>query len=172
MDKLSFQPASEADIPVITDVLTDATQYKLKHADSSWGTEGWFQHEIQERMDDGNLFYLVKLNDEVVGTASLSWQDERNWGKQPDNAGYLHQLAVKDGYHGQNLGSQIIDRLGAEVLSNGRQFLRLDCNAQNAELCAYYEKLGFEQVGTNTRPDNELGTYQSALYERPVQITG
>jgi ribosomal protein S18 acetylase RimI-like enzyme len=169
MEKLEFSTAQQSDIPAITGVLTDATQYKLEQGDTSWGDEGWFHHEIQERMDDGSTFYLVKQGDEMIGTVSLSWQDERNWGDRPNDAGYMHQLAVKDGHHGNDLGGRIMDWLAKEAKKENRQFLRLDCDANNEGLCSYYEEHGFVRVGTNSRQDNEMGTYEAALYERPVR---
>lgn len=168
MDKLTFANAQENDIPVITEILSDATEYKVQHGDTSWGHEGWGSEEIQERMKNGNTFFLVKQGDEVVGTVSLGWSDKRNWGERPEDAGYMHQLAIKDGFRGQNLGSQVIDWLADKVTEKDRKFLRLDCDANNAKLCAYYEQQGFTKIGTNSRPDAEVGDYEAALYERPV----
>lgn len=168
MEALDFSPAQESDIPAITGVLTDAIQYKVAQGDTSWGDEGWFHHEIQERIDDGSTFYLVKQGDEVIGTVSLSWQDERNWGDRDGEAGYIHQLAVKHGHHGKDIGGKIMDWLATEAEKAGKQFLRLDCDVNNERLCKYYEKHGFVQVGTSKRPDNEMGTYEAALYERKL----
>jgi ribosomal protein S18 acetylase RimI-like enzyme len=168
MERLTFDTAQESDIPDITGVLTNATQYKLAQGDTSWGEGGWLPHEIKERMDDGSTFYLVKIKDEVVGTVSLAWHDDRNWGDRPGDAGYMHQLAVKEGYHGRGIGGQINDWLAEEVAKANKQFLRLDCDAHNAGLCTFYERQGFVRVGTHTRPDNEMGSYEAALYERAI----
>jgi hypothetical protein len=46
----------------------------------------------------------------------------------------------------------------------------LDCEAKNTDLCSYYEKLGFVQVGT--KPVSEYGNYVAALYERLVGALG
>jgi ribosomal protein S18 acetylase RimI-like enzyme len=112
--------------------------------------------------------FITKQGGVIVATVSLGWEDVRNWGIKPSDAGYMHQLAVKGGHRGKNLGGQIINWLADKVAQEGRQFLRLDCDTNNAELCAYYEDQGFTKVGTQSRPDNELGEYKMALYERSV----
>jgi ribosomal protein S18 acetylase RimI-like enzyme len=113
-----------------------------------------------------SLVYLVKLDGETVGTVSLQWEDERNWGPQPPIAGYMHRLAIKDGFHGQSIGKRVVDWAAFQVAENGREFLRLDCEASNTHLCGYYESLGFRQVGT--RPVSEYGNYVAALYQKRV----
>ncbi len=165
MSELSFTPAQENDLPILVDVLSDATQHKLRHGDMVWGNEGWTEEEVQDAMTE-SLMYLVKQDREVIGTVSLQWDDEINWGPQPPIAGYMHRLAVKDGHHGQNIGKRIVDWAGEQTLSNGRSYLRLDCEASNTDLCTYYENLGFTQLGTRSVPKYE--DYVAALFEKPL----
>jgi len=165
MSELSFSPANQEDVPLLTGILTDATMYKLDLGDQIWGTEGWTEEEVQGAMTESTI-YLVREGSEVIGTVSLQWDDERNWGEQPPVAGYLHRLAIREGFHGQGLGERIVDWAAKRVAEKDRQFLRLDCEETNAELCGYYKKLGFVQVGT--RPVPEYSNYVAALFEKPV----
>jgi ribosomal protein S18 acetylase RimI-like enzyme len=165
MSELTFNAAGEQDVPIIVDLLSDATKYKLSLGDEVWGNKGWFDHEVRDDMKDSTV-YLIKQNNEVVATVALQWNDERNWGPQPPVAGYMHRMAVKDGFHGQGLGAQIVVWAKQQAAEHGRQYLRLDCEAANSQLCAYYEKLGFVQIGT--RPVPEYGDYVAALFEQPV----
>lgn len=165
METLSFEPAGQDDAELVSQILTDATRYKNQLGDTMWGDEGWSVDEVLESMSESTM-YIIKQGDEVVATASLQWEDERNWGEQPPVAGYMHRLAVRNDFHGQGLGETITDWISAQVAKEGRQYLRLDCEESNTELCAYYEKLGFVKVGT--RPVPEYGDYAAALYQRPV----
>jgi ribosomal protein S18 acetylase RimI-like enzyme len=165
MSELSFAPAHQEDVPVIVDILTDANQYKLQLGDEIWGTEGWSKEEVADEMTKGTM-YLVKHEGEVIGTVLLQWEDEINWGPQPPVAGYMHRLAVKEGYRGQNLGEKIVGFAEEQTARHGREFLRLDCEAANADLCAYYEGLGFERVATIEAPGYD--DYTAALYEKRV----
>ncbi len=97
--QVDITQATEADIPVIANILTEAKDYKVAHGDTVWGTASWTNDEVQERMTNSTA-YLVRLGEEVVGTVSLQWDDELNWGPQPQVAGYMHRLAIKNSFHG------------------------------------------------------------------------
>jgi hypothetical protein len=51
-----------------------------------------------------------------------------------------------------------------KVSGLNRRFLRLDCGAHNAKLCAYYKSLGFVRVGLYS--ELEPGGYVWSLYEK------
>jgi ribosomal protein S18 acetylase RimI-like enzyme len=161
---LRITKATDGDIQLIAGILTEATHYKLDHGDEAWGSEPFSDKEIQAMLAGGSV-YVVYMGDDPVGTVSLKWEDDRIWGDQQPNAAYLHRLAIKDGLHGRHLGEKIIDWTLTEAAKNGRQFLRLDCEAKNTELCAYYEKQGFIRVRTRKIPNT---SYEAALYERKI----
>lgn len=166
MQTLSYSEASAEDMPVISEILKDATQRKLGYDDTVWGNEGWSDEEIQDSMDESTM-YIVHSGEQVVGTVSLQWEDARSWGEQPPIAGYLHRLAIKDAYKGQGLGDAVVDWAAQQTLGKDRHLLRLDCEEGNTQLCAYYEKLGFVKVGT--KPIPEYGDYVAALYEKIIE---
>lgn len=165
MSEINIDTAQEEDAAVIAEVLSDASEYKLSLGDIVWGKDGWSEQEVKDYMSE-SIFYLVKQDGQIIGTVSLQWDDERNWGAQPPVAGYLHRLAIKDGYRGQNIGKKVIDWAESQVAERGRHYLRLDCEEKNTKLCSYYEDLGFQKVGT--RPVSEYGDYVAALFEKPV----
>jgi ribosomal protein S18 acetylase RimI-like enzyme len=163
----SFQ-ATEKDIPVLAAILTEANQYKLDREDRAWGTEPFSEEEVKHYMANSTT-YVVYLGAEPVGTFALRWDDERIWGEQPSDAGYLHRLAIKQVAHGQNLGEQIIAMAEQEVSKNNRQYLRLDCAEENKKLCAYYEKRGFIKVGRKEVISQGI-KYIAALYEKRIEL--
>ncbi len=162
---MKFIPAHKEDESLVAEILTDGTQYKAKLGDMAWGDEGWSEEEVQDAMLESTV-YLIQQDEETIGTVSLQWDDTRNWGEQPPVAGYMHRLAIKDGFHNQGIGKLAVDWVAEQVAGRGRSLIRLDCEAKNTDLCSYYEKLGFVQVGT--RPVPEYGDYVAALYERSV----
>ena len=164
MNNLSLSIARDSELKKIAAVLTEATNYKLKRSDMIWGKESFTETEVLEMMHHSTVF-VAKKDKEIIGVVSLQWEDERIWGGQPPTAGYVHRLAVKDSFHGKNVGKQIIHELAKYVLENGRSILRLDCEANNFSLCKYYEKLGFNKVGTIQIKTNN---YNVALYERLI----
>ena len=161
---LEVKKAKTSDALLVAKILAEATKYKLDHQDSSWGSETFTIEEIKHYMKTSTV-YVVFLNAEAVATFALQWEDEQIWGPQPPNAGYLHRLAIKDGFHGQELGKNIINWVLGEVAKNDRLFLRLDCNASNTKLCDYYKNLGFVEVTRTKLPSKTTFT---VLYEKPI----
>lgn len=166
-DVLTVKLAGTEDAEALAEILTSGVNNKVAHGDMAWGTEPYTAEELRERVAKGRT-YIAKLGDEPVGTFALLWEDERVWGEQPPVAGYLHQLAVKDGYRGMHLGRRLLDWAGHYVAQSGRQLLRIDFPPDNVGLKTYYEKLGFKWI-----KDSEVSTphttYSAALYERPAQ---
>ena len=164
---LTFAIATQADIPVLAKILTAAYHYKLKHQDASWGSEQsdvFTEKEVAHQLTLG-VTYLARLDSRPVATFMLQWEDPDVWGQQPPDAGYLHRLAVSADQHGQKLGQQLIEHAAQVVRANHRQFLRLDCIADNTDLCAYYEQRGFQLIETR---QTLVNPHLSALYQRSV----
>ena len=165
MKGLKIIPATRSDTHLIAAILSEATKHKLAHDDNAWGTEEFTAEEIEEQIAHSST-YLVYLYDELVGTVALQWADEQNWGPQPPDAGYMHRLAVRHGRHGQDIGKAIIEWARKEVTGKNRSFLRLDCDARNKSLCAYYEDQGFIRVSSKQLAHH--GEYIAGLYQRSV----
>lgn len=161
----NVQPATHTDATELTAILNDALQQKIKHGDMVWGTTPYQIDDAEHRIEGGNT-YIAYLDNEAVGTAILLWEDPGMWGEQPPIAGYIHGLAVKDGFYGQKIGARILDWAADKVSHQGRQLLRLDCPATNEGLCTYYEKLGFRKVAVKPNPMHAGET--TAYFERTV----
>jgi len=163
--KLEIRKADLEDTLALMEILTAAVAYKQQHHDDSWGSEPFSEREVRGLIKAGSM-YVALADDEVAATFALSEDDERIWGPQPPVALHIHRLAVKGSYHGHDVGSKLLEWALGEVKRQGRQFLRLDCDARNKELCTYYEKHGFKQVGEKLLPSER--DYYANLYERPV----
>ncbi|WGS52743.1 GNAT family N-acetyltransferase [Paraburkholderia sp. D15] len=158
--------AATEHVTALTHILNHAIDYKLQQGDSAWGRSGWTEAGVQQSINRGEM-YVIEQDGLCAATMSLSWQDEKYWGIQEPVAGYVHRLAVRDGYHGSGIGRFAIDWCLNQVIARNRRALRLDCDVKNAKLCAHYESLGFVRVAT--RPIPELGNYVASLYEKAVR---
>jgi ribosomal protein S18 acetylase RimI-like enzyme len=166
MTRRTIHRAAAEDIPALAQILNDALAYKLRHGDSAWGRKGWTDTGVQQSLGQSEV-YVIEQDGRSVATMSLSWQDEKYWGTQDPVAGYVHRVAVRDGFHGLGLGSFAIDWCATQVSARNRPCLRLDCDQRNTKLCAYYEALGFARAAT--RPMPALGDYVASLYEKPAR---
>lgn len=158
-------PDTPASAFYVAQILNEARAYKESRGDLSWGLEEFTIDEVQPCVQSGKT-YLARQNGEFVGTAVFTWSDVRIWGREhgrDESAGYLHRLAIKDGFRGQGIGEQIIGWAEDQVREADRDYLRLDCSSGNKRLRAFYESLGFTAFN-----EGRLATAQSVLYQKRV----
>ncbi len=165
-ETISVELAKPDDAPQLAEILNQSAKYKLAHGDDAWISAPFTVEEISKHINEGNT-YSARLGDTIVGTLMLLWKDEMVWGKQPSTAGYIHLLAVRDEYHGHNLGGQLLDWAGEKAKANGKKALRIDLSPKNNGLRAYYEKQGFTWV-ENKEVHAPHATYVAALFEKPI----
>ncbi len=107
--------------------------------------------------------YLASKKDVTVGTLTIQHSDKETWGEMSDDAGYIHQMAIRREYKGKGLGLQLLHWAEQRIISYGKKYIRLDCGSKNAKLCAYYEKAGYvfqRKVATKYRGGTDrISTY-------------
>lgn len=118
---------------------------------------------VTDGVEKGEFYFVENETNEVMAMFRLQEQDLTYWGEQDREARYIHSLVVRPQFAGQKLGEQIVERIAQQVLEEEVKLLRLDCEARNPQLCAYYEKQGFKKVGEKGLP---ITTYN--LYEREL----
>ncbi|WP_081078513.1 bifunctional GNAT family N-acetyltransferase/NUDIX hydrolase [Burkholderia territorii] len=164
----SIRRATAHDVPILKQVRNDAHAKKVSYRDYAWGKDGdgfsenWVRNNVSQKE-----VYVVELEGTVVATFSLVLDEDRHWGEQEPIAGYVHGLSVREGFNGRGLGSFMLDWCGNKISALNRQFVRLDCAAENTRLCAYYESLGFISAGRYVEPG--AGGYVWSLYEKAAK---
>jgi ribosomal protein S18 acetylase RimI-like enzyme len=163
--ELDVRRAGRGDVDEIVDVLSEAARWLLARGVRQWPDP--FPRERVAVLVERGDFYLASLGGETVGTLALMWNDPAFWGERPADAGYVHALALRRKWAGRGLGARLLDWAGERIAASGREYLRLDCRAENAALRRYYERLGFEPRGEVSVDD-----FSSALYERRCGPSG
>jgi GNAT superfamily N-acetyltransferase len=156
---LEVRRAGRDDVDEIVDVLSEAARWLIARGIRQWPDP--FPRERVAALVERGDFYLARLGGATVGTLALMWSDPTFWGERPPDAGYVHALAMRRAWAGRGLGGRLLDWAAERVAVAGREYLRLDCLAGNAELRRYYERRGFEPRG-----DVAVDDFTSALYER------
>jgi ribosomal protein S18 acetylase RimI-like enzyme len=96
---------------------------------------------------NNDSFFLIIVDNSIVGIFSLSDQDHKYWGKSVEKSKYLHSLAVLPHYKSKQFGKHVIDLLKLDLKEKNYTFLRLDCISSNKKLKLYYLNQGFNEVG-------------------------
>jgi len=64
------------------------------------GAESFSRRRIAAKIGRGQM-YLARLSGQTFGTFALQWSDEEVWGDVPEDAGYVHGLAIRRRFAGE-----------------------------------------------------------------------
>lgn len=157
-----MEQARAADVDAVLAILAGAGEWLTAKGIDQWGPGRFSRERGVEAIGRGEV-YIASLEEEIVGTLRLQWSDESVWGVRPDDAGYVHALAVGRAYAGNKVGEGLLRWAEEQVAAAGRHFLRLDCMAANSALRDYYLRAGFTCVGEACKYG-----WAAALFEREV----
>jgi ribosomal protein S18 acetylase RimI-like enzyme len=105
-----------------------------------WITLGMSMDHLTNTLNDPlNEVYAAYVKDEIVGTMVI----------QPKGAfsGYLKSIAVKTDWRGRKLGEQMMAFIEKEIFSTCAN-LFLCVSSFNSDAQRFYDKLGYEKIGT------------------------
>lgn len=147
----------------------------LKHASEKLEGKGikqwdYWQNPPQEKIDwvnagfkAGEFYFIKNEENDTLGIVRMLDEDQLYWGRQTEKAKYIHSLVVHEDFAGLAIGKQVVQMIEQVARNTGCDFLRLDCDASNPKLCAYYTKQEFKKVGEKKLP---LGIYN--LYQKEI----
>jgi ribosomal protein S18 acetylase RimI-like enzyme len=163
-------PAQLADLEEVADILEEARQWLI----SRGITDQWRHPAPPESIAwsiENHTTYLAYREGKAIATFTLQASDEATWGAVQEEALYLHGLAVRRAFAGQQIGERLL-QLAAEISrAAGKPYLRLDCWAGNEVLSRYYERAGFEYRGTKRWPSTGEGPDMGVnLFERKLVL--
>ncbi|MBN1147818.1 MAG: GNAT family acetyltransferase [Anaerolineales bacterium] len=81
------------------------------------------------------LFLVALLGGELVGTAMAGYDGHRGW---------VYYVAVSPERRRQGIGTQLMQRVEAELAQIGCPKLNLQVRAANAQVVEFYRKLGYQ----------------------------
>ena len=113
----------------------------------------------------GQMF-LTREEAEAVGKLALTESDDL-WADRPGDALYVHGLMVRRASAGRGIGRALLAWAEREAARRGKSLLRLDCDALDPPLRAYYERAGFDYID-----DVALPHRVAARYEKPLEEGG
>lgn len=150
------------DFVTASEIMTEAATWLREIGQPLWPNEEVSVEWLRRRAEPASV--LVGYADRApVVACLLEWEDEMFWPGIRD-AGFIHRLAVRRSAAGEGNAAALLDWAAEEAVRRGKNSLRLDCVAARTRLCAFYERCGFERVGTWVREPH----YHNALYSRPL----
>ncbi len=166
-NRLKIVRANERDLDGVVAVLDEAAKWLVtKGIAGPWRPGSFSRQTLADQIVHGEV-YVAKLGEETVGTVTLQWSDEMFWPSAQSDAGYVHKLALRPTYLRRGFGLQMIEWAERVSKTAGKNFLRLDCLAENGKIRSYYENLGFIHQG-----DAEIEGWKASLYQKKLDSDG
>lgn len=159
LDEIEIVRADLEDVNTAIAIIEEVANWTMTTGFPNWQATN-LKRVVVPASERGEL-YLARIEGEAAATFILQWEDEYFWGKRPEDAGYIHKLAVRRKFAGQNVGRQILQWAEQKVNEVGRKYLRLDCQAYNPAINKYYQEAGFTFIGS-------FGDQKWNLYEKAV----
>ncbi len=163
---ITIEQARPSDLDTVIDILEEVASWLASRGIDQWrpGTFLGPRYEsIADQVNRGEV-YLATLDGKPVGTLTLQWEDKKFWGDVPDDAAYVHRIAIRRAYAGKGLGRRLLRWAESAAAAAGKNFLRLDCMAENSALCEYYERASFE-----CRGEIQGKGWRGRLYEKRIR---
>jgi ribosomal protein S18 acetylase RimI-like enzyme len=160
---VTIECATPADADTSLGILQEAARWLLSRGIDQWRPDQFERGSVLAAIARGEL-YLARRDGAVVATLRLQWTDERVWGSDTGDAGYVHGLAIRRRAAGVGLGRAMLRWAERAVVAAGRTYLRLDCMTANLALRSYYERAGFTYRG-----DVHGKTWSASRYEKRVE---
>jgi ribosomal protein S18 acetylase RimI-like enzyme len=165
-EHLVTRQAHPADLDAVVSMLEEAARWMVRRGIEGWTPEGFSRERIAVLVEGGEM-YLAAFDGRPAGTFALQWSDRETWGDVPDDAGYVHGLAIRREFAGMGLGREMLRRAEQLVSVAQRAYLRLDCVAENEALNEYYRRAGFAPRGSTL-----VRGLAVTLYEKRVGVPG
>ncbi len=162
---ITVKHARPKELDVVMDILNDAARWLHERGIQQWPyplpASEWAS--MPQHISNGQV-YLARLPDgRAVGTLRIKWTDTGLWGDKTGIAGYIHNFAIHDSVRGQGVGAAMLEWAKGHIRAEGKQFLRLDCVADNPALNDYYRKAGLQYRG-----QVRFFEYVASLFEAEV----
>jgi GNAT superfamily N-acetyltransferase len=164
-DTITISQAISSELDIILDILEEAACWITSKGIDQWQPGdfiGTGRKKIADQIEQGEV-YLASVDGQVAGTFTLQWADPAVWKDVPDDAGYVHRIAIRRAFAGKGLGQIMLEWAGSMAASQGKRYLRLDCMTENTALRQYYTHAGFDYCG-----DIHGKSWSASLYQKHV----
>jgi GNAT superfamily N-acetyltransferase len=135
-----MEAVPEADV-----LIREAANWLIAKGQPLWGPNETSYEELVRVARAGELV-IGRIDGEAVACMYLHGEDRPFWPQDPpDEAFYVHRLAVARKYAGLGYAHAMLEWAESEVRAKGRLYLRLDCEPRE-KLLALYRNAGFTPI--------------------------
>jgi GNAT superfamily N-acetyltransferase len=152
--------AAPPDAGAIEALLREAAQWV-----DALGVVMWEEGELdRSRLDaevEAGQFVVAEIGQEMAGTIRFQLEDPLFWPDlPPGRSAFVHRLVVRRAFKGLGVSQALLAWAVERAREEGREALRLDCDADRMKLRALYENFGFR-----LHSHRQVGRYYVSRYD-------
>lgn len=141
-------------------ILREAGQWLTDNGREMWQLDTLTADNLFDEYTRDNCYVMYADNVPAAGTPAaafiLQWKDPLYYADVPDNtAGFIHKVAIRRQFSGQNLFADVLDFCRSECRSRTIHEIQLETDATRPSLLRFYERHGF--APTYQKPIHEFG---------------
>ena len=157
---IAVRQAKASDAVVIQEMLHEAAGWV-----DALGVVMWDEGELDRRRIDSEVasgqFFIADVEGDAAGAVRFQLEDQLFWPDLTnDDSPFLHRLVVRRRYKGYGVSVALMRWAVSHARELGKQWLRLDCDADRRKLRTLYEGFGFR-----FHSFRQVGPYYVARYE-------
>ena len=158
--QLRIRRAEPSDAGSIEAMLREAAQWV-----DALGVVMWEEGELDRARIDAEVhagqFVVAKVGGEMAGAVRFQLEDPLFWPDlPPGRSAFVHRLVVRRAFKGCGVSQALLAWAVNHARAEGRDALRLDCDADRLKLRALYEAFGFI-----FHSHRQVGPYYVSRYE-------
>ena len=161
---MNVKQATVEDIAALQTLFREAVEWQEAKGVPTFASfpDSFFAEEIRK-----GAVFVAEAGEEVIGTVSLYEADDFLWDHDSAPALYIHRLVSRRGVEGRGVGAALVEWSRRKAAAMGKEWLRVDCWADNEELCRFYDRQGFIRVRVKDTGDNQdlPAHYQNILLQ-------
>lgn len=144
-------------------VLREVGQWLVDHQLTLWQMDTLTVYHLVDAYTQDNC-YVMYADGEPAAAFILQWADPLYYADvPPDTAGFIHKVAIRRQFSGQNLFEPMLAFCQQRCLARNIHEIQLETDATRPPLMRFYERYGFHP--TQRRLTEEFGqTYDCQFY--------
>jgi len=144
--------AKISDIETIMLMYSSCVKGMLLSGNDQWD-ETYPNHEIILKDINNETYYVAIKNREIIAGINIDNNQDKqylsiDWKDKSSNFLVVHRLAIKHEYWSGGIGKQLMLFVENLSLDKGYNSVRLDTYSQNKSAMGFYEKIGYNKLGS------------------------
>ena len=147
-----IKKVQKIDLNQLLNITKSCAKYMIENNIYQWN-EHYPSKEIFEKDIELNQIWKLEIDNEIVGIIVLSEIEDDEyknvrWLTENNNNLYIHRLAVHPKFQGEGYAQKLMNFAENFAKENKYSSIRLDTFSQNTRNQKFYEKRGYQKLGS------------------------